>query len=119
VAAFGLRDVVDAADVGMRHAQREAHLGQEALEPIGIALDVTRQELQRDRLTQLEIVGAIDLAHAAAAEEADHAVAARENGSGEISSAVARGAERPLDNRFALGLRGAEHGASIRLSRIL
>ena len=37
-----------------------------------------RQELQRDRLAEAQIVGPIDLAHAAAAEQTDDAVAAVE-----------------------------------------
>ena len=40
-----------------------------------IAVDRLRQELQRDRLAELEVVGAVDLAHAALAEEADDAIA--------------------------------------------
>ena len=48
------------------------------VEPRGIAVDVAGQELERDRLAELQVVGAIDLAHAAAAEPADDAVAAAE-----------------------------------------
>ena len=54
-------------------------LVEEPLEPIRIAFDVARQELQRDRLAELQVVGAVDLAHAAAAEQADHAIAAGES----------------------------------------
>ena len=41
----------------------------------GIAVDRFGQELQGDLLAELEVVGAIDLAHAALAEPADDAVA--------------------------------------------
>ena len=41
------------------------------------------QELQRDRLAELEVVGAVDLAHAAAAEQADDPVALREHRAGQ------------------------------------
>ena len=68
VRAVDLVDVVDAADVGMRHLPGHADFGVQLRQPGRIAVDVGRQELQRDRLAELEIVGAIDLAHAAAAE---------------------------------------------------
>jgi hypothetical protein len=41
-----------------------------------------RQELQRDRLAQLEVVGAVDLAHATAADQSDDAVAPLDHGTG-------------------------------------
>ena len=83
VAPVDLADVEDAADVRMRDAQRHAHFVEEPLEPIRIALDVPRQELQRDRLAELQVVGAVDLAHAAAAEQADHAIAAADERAGQ------------------------------------
>ena len=45
------------------------------------------KELQRDRGAQLEIVRAVDDAHAAATEQADHPVAATEHGAGREGSA--------------------------------
>ena len=50
VALADLADVEDASDVGVRHAQRHPDVGQDLLEPIGIALDVGRRKIQRDRL---------------------------------------------------------------------
>ena len=41
---------------------------------------ITTQKLQRHRRAKRETVGAIDLAHAAAAEQADDAVARRDQG---------------------------------------
>ena len=49
------------------------------MEAIGVGLDVARQELQRDGLAELQVVGAVDLAHAAFAEQADHAIAVGED----------------------------------------
>jgi hypothetical protein len=77
--AGGLADVVDAADVGMRDLARGAHFVVKLREPPRVLADFVRQELQRDRLTEPEIIRAIDLAHATAADEADHAVAAFEH----------------------------------------
>jgi hypothetical protein len=47
----------------------------------GIALEVTREELERDRLTEPQIIGAVDLAHAAFAQPADDAIAIGHDGS--------------------------------------
>ena len=80
--AVDLVDVVDAAHVRVRDLPRHPHFGVELRQARGIAIDVGRQELQRDRLAELQIVGAIDLAHAAAAQPSDDAVAAAEKGSG-------------------------------------
>ena len=63
----------------MRDLARDAHLGQEPLAPDGIVGERAGQELQRDRRPELEVVGAVDLAHAAAAEQPDDAVAAGEH----------------------------------------
>ncbi|MHC5024246.1 MAG: hypothetical protein ACYTGG_10110 [Planctomycetota bacterium] len=63
----------------MRDAKRQAHFLEEALEARRVAFDVAREELQRDALAQLQIVGAVDLAHTATAEQADDAVALGED----------------------------------------
>ena len=73
--AVHLADVVDAADVRVGDLQGGLDLVEEAVEARLIALHRLRQELQRHRLAELEVVGAVDLAHAAAAEQADDAVA--------------------------------------------
>jgi hypothetical protein len=69
-----LADVEHAAHVRVRDAKRHPDFGQEAIEPLGIPFDVGREELQGHRLAEFHIVRAIDLAHAAAADEADHPV---------------------------------------------
>ena len=93
VPSLDLADVVDAADVGVGDAAREAHLGVEALEPGRLGRELRRQELQGDGLAELEVVGAVDLAHAAAADEADDAVALAEDRAGREAAAVERGEE--------------------------
>ena len=99
-------DVVDAADVGVRHLTRHPHFGVELRQPRRIAVDVRRQELQRDRLTELQIVGAIDLAHAAAAEPPDDAVAAAEERAGLEAAVVdrARGRQPAARRRWPRAL---------------
>ena len=51
-AAVVLADVVDAADVAVRHLARDAHLVVELGEPLRILGNGRRQELQRDGLPE-------------------------------------------------------------------
>ncbi len=79
----------------------------------GSCSTVARQELQRDRLAELQVVGAIDLAHAAAAEQADHAVAAGEHDTRKVAPAIA-GRARRLRRRVRIGGWGSrDDGAGI------
>src|SRR5678816_2508676 len=59
----------------MRHLPRHAHFGMELGQARGVAIHRLGKELQRDRLSELEIVRAVDIAHAALAEAADDAIA--------------------------------------------
>ena len=90
VPSLDLADVVDAADVRMRDAARVAHLGVEAFDPGGLRRQLFRQELQGDRLPEFQIVGAVDLAHASAADEPDDAETLAEDGPGRESAAIER-----------------------------
>jgi hypothetical protein len=76
--AVGLADVVHAADGWMRHLSRRANLVVQLRQPHGITGDGAGQEIEGNRLTEAQIVGAIDFAHAATAEESDDAIAAVE-----------------------------------------
>jgi hypothetical protein len=67
-----LADVVDAADIGMGDLARHAHFVSKQCQGGFIAAEALGQELQRDRLAELEIVGLVNLAHAAPAEQADY-----------------------------------------------
>ena len=80
--AVDLVDVVDAADVRVGDLARHPHFGMELRQARGIAIDVGGQELERDRLSELQIVGAVDLAHPAAADAPDDPIAAAEQRSG-------------------------------------
>ena len=67
------KDIVDAADVRVRHLSRQVHL---ALEPDDRALvssNVRQDGFERDPLAQLEILGLVKLAHPAFRQEADDA----------------------------------------------
>ena len=72
--SLDLADVVDAADVRMRDLARDPDLGVESGEPIGLVRHRVGQELERDGLAELEVVRAVDLAHAAAPEQSSDAV---------------------------------------------
>ncbi len=77
--AVDLPDVVHAADVRMRHGPRGPHLVVELREPHRVAQEIRRQEFQRDLLPEAQVVGAIDLSHAAAPEQAQHAISVVEH----------------------------------------
>jgi hypothetical protein len=59
---------------------RGAHLGEEALEAFGVRVESRRQELEGYGLAELQVVGAVDLAHSAPAQRPDDAVAGAEHG---------------------------------------
>src|SRR3954470_23728941 len=73
--AIDFADVEDAADVRMRDQPGDPHFAVEALEQARIARGLFRQEFERDALPECEVSGAVDLAHAATAEESDDAIA--------------------------------------------
>jgi hypothetical protein len=76
----GFANVVDAADVAVGDLTRDPHFVVELREPDVVARHRLRQEFQRDRLAEAEVIGAIDLAHAATAEESNDAITIREDG---------------------------------------
>ena len=73
--ALGFADVVDAAHVGVRDLAGVANLRSEPLERARHVQERTRQELDRDGLLELEVVGAIHHAHTPARQDSDDAVA--------------------------------------------
>ena len=77
--AVGLADVEDPADRRMRDLPRESHFVEDALARLGAR---RVDQLQRDRRLEHEVVGAPDVAHAAAADPRDHPVAAGEHVAG-------------------------------------
>ena len=56
---------------------------EQRLQAHGSLAQLLGQELERHRLAELEVVGAVDLAHAAHADALDHAVAAGEDVAGD------------------------------------
>ena len=99
--ALDLADVVDATDVGMRDLPRRPDLVVKLREPARVGREILRQEFQRHGLAEAQIVGAVDLAHPAAAEQSDHAVPAVEHGARRESPVIdrARRAQPPARRR--------------------
>ena len=87
-----LADVVDAANVRVRDPSRDPELFVEQREPMRIRRELFGKELERDLLLQCEVLHAVDLAHAALADHADHAIATGEDVSRlEVGAARGRG----------------------------
>ncbi len=78
-AAIGVAEVVQADDVLVGHLARHTQLVVKLREPAVVAGYPGRQEFQRDRLVERQVVGAIHFSHAAASEQGDKAVAAGDN----------------------------------------
>ena len=104
-AAVGVAQVVEAADVLVRHLAREAQLGVELGEARGVGGDAGGQELEGDRLLEREVFGAVDLAHAAAAEQRHQPVARRHD---------CPRRKRSRSRRSRLAGRHADRGVQIR-----
>ncbi len=86
--AFHFADIEHAADVGVGNQAGDAYFAVEALKEAGVVRGFLGQELEGDGLGEHEVGGAIDFAHAAAAEQAENAVAAAEQGSGSEAAFV-------------------------------
>ena len=86
---IGLADVEDPADRRMGDLPRQPHLVED---PLAAVRDGRVDQLQRDRGVEHEVVGAPDVAHAAAADPRDHPVAAGEQLAGleHVSSRLRR-----------------------------
>ena len=62
-------DAIDRGDMWMVERCQELRLAVETRQPLGIAADRYRQQLERDLAVQPSVASAVDLAHAAAAEQ--------------------------------------------------
>jgi hypothetical protein len=98
VAVARVAEVVDRRDVGVRDAARLLRLAPEACEGVGVLTERRAHELQRGGALEPDVLGAVDLAHAAAADERDDAIAV---GDQSADDAVGRGSHggREIDER--------------------
>ena len=69
-------EAVDGGDVRMIQRREDLRLAFEAREAIGVFRERFGKNLERDRASEFEIPGAIDLAHASGAERRDDFVRA-------------------------------------------
>jgi len=74
----------------MRDLPRRPDLVVKLREPARVGRQILRQKFQRHGLAEAQIVGAVDLAHPAAAEQSDHAVPAVEHGTRRESPMIDR-----------------------------
>ena len=87
-AAIHLADVEHAANVGMRDFAGQAHLLMEPRARSFVPHHRVRQEFQRDRLRQPQVLRAINLAHSAFAEKRDDAIALGEGRAGDVVALI-------------------------------
>ena len=84
-------DIVDAADVGVGDHARDADFSVEAFKDTRVLGGLGRQEFKGDGLSEGEVGGPIDFAHAAAAEKSDDAIAAGEESARDEAALVGEG----------------------------
>ncbi len=108
--AVDFADVVHPAHIGMGDLAGDADLCAEALDSAGILGKRRGQKFQSDRLTELEIVGAVHHAHAAASQNAKNAVAVHENYAGRKIQGVGLSAGIRRMGRERWRLSGSQRG---------
>ena len=104
--AVGLSDVIDAADVGVCYLACDAHLASETLQSGWIGLKIGGEKLERHRLTQLEVVRAIDVTHPTLSDLKGEAVAPGQRLTGRERCALPDSKRRGI--RLRLGHGGGE-----------
>ena len=86
--AIDAADIVDAADVGMIQGRDGASLALEAGTQIGIASNLTRQDLDGNRSIEACVAGSVNLAHAAGPEGGDNLIRAEAGAGSEGQTAA-------------------------------
>ena len=114
VTAADLADVVDAADVGMGDLAGDADLAEEPLEASGVVLEVGRQELEGDGLAELQVVRAVDLAHAPLAALLDDPVAIPDDLAGREAAVIGGRAGCHAGGGGGRASRGTRAGGALR-----
>ena len=99
--ALRLPHVVHAADRRVGDLPGHPDLAVEPGEPLAVRVEAVGKELEGDRLVELQVVGPVDLAHPAAAEEPGDAVAPRQDRPGH--EPLAARAPRTRSRGFAPG----------------
>ncbi len=105
VLAVHLADVEHPAHARVGDLPREADLLVEAGERGAVPREGLRQELEGHRLAELQVVGAVHLAHPAAAEQAHHSITTPEHGARRVAPAIG-------------GRRRVGRGRRLRLARL-
>jgi len=106
---FDFADIVYPADIGVRHLARHAHFAMEPFEQSLIPASFRRQELERHRLPQHQVRGAVNFAHPAASQQADDAVSPAQQCAGNEPSFVVSRGRGDMRNRFRGSRRNRRH----------
>ena len=88
--AVDFADVVNPTDVFVTDLTRDAHFAMEPPQRSAVTEQMVRQELERDRLAQFQIVGAINFAHAAAPQQPNDSITLSQKRPGYESSIINR-----------------------------
>ena len=83
-------DVVNPTDILVRYLTGDAHLTMKARERRSVAQLMFGKKFQRDGLRELQVVGPIDLAHSAFAQESDDSIAIGQDRAGHKARIVDR-----------------------------
>ena len=86
--AVDVAHVVHPANIGMGDPSRHPHFVAEAFQQTFVAGGFVRQKLHRDALSERQVVGAVNLAHAAFAEQRNDPVASGQKAPGKKSSFI-------------------------------
>jgi hypothetical protein len=74
-AAVGFAYIENPADIGMRNLASETHFGVKSIQCGFVPGKIHRQKLQGNGLAEFQVIGPVDFAHTAFADEGDDAVA--------------------------------------------
>jgi hypothetical protein len=85
-----LADVVNATDIGVRNLAGVPYLSMKSGERTGILLKGGGKKLESHHIPEFEILSAVDLAHAAAAEQSNDPIPLDENSARRKPSALWR-----------------------------
>ena len=85
------REIFDLDDVLVADRRRRPRLLTEARHRLGVRHDLGTQQLEREALVDVDVLRLVDLAHAAFADEAHHAIAIGENLPDEIRAHATAG----------------------------
>ena len=107
---FDFPDVVHATDIGMGHLAGQSDLVVQQFQPLRIVGQCLGQELQGHRLPQLQVISAVDLAHAPLSQQSDDPVTFVKYRAGDEATVGRGGQVERRQARRGLGRRRQHNG---------